>query len=96
MAEYSNLFVVLMGLGTVFFGLACIIGLTMLMGRILGTHAALTAPGAPVRTAAAPAAGVKAAEEVPPEVAAAITAVFSADPELLPAGSAITGIRKTQ
>ncbi|MBQ3496526.1 MAG: OadG family protein, partial [Oscillospiraceae bacterium] len=34
--EYSNLFVVLMGIGTVFFGLICIIVLTLLMGKIIG------------------------------------------------------------
>ncbi len=35
MAEYSNLFVVLMGMGVVFFGLICIILLTTVMGMIL-------------------------------------------------------------
>lgn len=35
MAEYSNLFVVLMGMGIVFFGLVCIIILTTLMGMIM-------------------------------------------------------------
>jgi len=33
--EYSPLFVTLMGIGTVFFGLICIIFLTMAMGAIL-------------------------------------------------------------
>ena len=33
--EYSSLFVTLMGIGTVFFGLICIIFLTMAMGAIL-------------------------------------------------------------
>lgn len=33
--EYSNLFVVLMGMSVVFFGLICIIVLTTLMGMIL-------------------------------------------------------------
>ena len=32
--EYSSLFVTLMGIGTVFFGLICIIFLTMAMGAI--------------------------------------------------------------
>ena len=31
--EYSSLFVTLMGIGTVFFGLICIIFLTMAMGH---------------------------------------------------------------
>ena len=34
-AEYSKLFVVLMGIGTVFFGLICIIFLTMIMGKVM-------------------------------------------------------------
>ena len=34
MPEYSNLFVCLMGMGTVFFGLICLIVLTTLMGKI--------------------------------------------------------------
>ena len=33
--EYSPLFVTLMGIGTVFFGLICIIFLTMAMGAVL-------------------------------------------------------------
>lgn len=46
----SNTFVVLMGLGVVFFGLACIILLTMAMSRICrgldkGSNAAPPAPG---------------------------------------------------
>ena len=35
MIEYSNLFVVLMGMGVVFFGLICIILLTTVMGMIM-------------------------------------------------------------
>ena len=35
MVEYSNLFVVLMGLGVVFFGLTCIVFLTLSMGKIM-------------------------------------------------------------
>ena len=37
--EYSSAFVCLMGMGTVFFGLICLIVLTMLMGKIVGTRA---------------------------------------------------------
>lgn len=33
--EYSHVFVVLMGLGIVFFGLICLIVLTMIMGAVL-------------------------------------------------------------
>ena len=38
--EPSSLFVCLMGMGTVFFGLICLIVLTMIMGRVVGGHAA--------------------------------------------------------
>ena len=41
--DYPAVFVILMGLGTVFFGLICLILLTMCMGRILSR----TAPPAP-------------------------------------------------
>ncbi len=34
--EYSNLFVVLMGMGTVFFGLICIVLLIAVMGKLIG------------------------------------------------------------
>lgn len=33
---YSNIFVCLMGMGTVFFGLVCLVALTSLIGRIFG------------------------------------------------------------
>ena len=33
--DYSSAFVCLMGMGTVFFGLICLIGLTMAMGAVL-------------------------------------------------------------
>ena len=40
--EYSSLFVTLMGIGTVFFGLICIIFLTMAMGAAVSyTHLTL-------------------------------------------------------
>ena len=51
--EYSSLFVTLMGIGTVFFGLICIIFLTMAMRAILkGKEKAPAAAAA--ATAAAP------------------------------------------
>ena len=52
--EYSSLFVTLMGIGTVFFGLICIIFLTMAMGAILKGK-----EKAPAAAAAAPAAEEK-------------------------------------
>ena len=54
--EYSSLFVTLMGIGTVFFGLICIIFLTMAMGAVLKGK-----EKTPAVAAAAPAAAPKAA-----------------------------------
>lgn len=34
--EYSSIFVCLMGMGTVFFGLICLIALTYLMSAVVG------------------------------------------------------------
>ena len=53
MPEYSNLFVVLMGLGTVFAGLLCIILLVSLMSWVCSRT---SAPKAAPQAAAAPAA----------------------------------------
>lgn len=78
--EYSSLFVCLMGLGTVFFGLVCLIVLTMIMGKIVGGHAA---------PAAAPAAASAAAAE--PNRQELVAAVSAAIAEEL--GTDITGIR---
>ena len=72
--EYSSLFVTLMGIGTVFFGLICIIFLTMAMGAILkGSNKAPVAAAAP---AAAPAPAPK-PQGMQPEIVAAITAALS-------------------
>ncbi|MBQ6987201.1 MAG: OadG family protein, partial [Oscillibacter sp.] len=47
--DYPTIFVILMGLGTVFFGLICLIVLTMCMGRVLSrTAAPAPAPAPPV------------------------------------------------
>ena len=73
--EYSPLFVTLMGIGTVFFGLICIIFLTMAMGAILkGKAKAPAAAAAPAPAAAAPA---PKPQGMQPEIVAAITAVLS-------------------
>lgn len=64
-----------MGMGTVFFGLICIIFLTQLMGKVVGSSAAKPAPAA---VAAAPAAApVAKPQGIQPEIIAAITAVLS-------------------
>ena len=75
MPDYSNLFVVLMGLGTVFAGLLCIILLVPLMSWVCsGTGAPKAAPQA----AAAPA-GIPAAGTVTPSMMAAISAAIAED-----------------
>ena len=43
--EVSNLFVCLMGMGVTFFGLTCLIGLTVLLGKL--ARSAPQAPQAP-------------------------------------------------
>ncbi|EOS67279.1 OadG family protein [Oscillibacter sp. 1-3] len=80
--EYSNLFVCLMGMGTVFFGLICLIVLTTVMGKIVGGHAAPAA--APAAIPAAPAA----AEPNRQELVAAVSAAIAEE-----LGTDITGIR---
>lgn len=82
--EPSILFVCLMGMGTVFFGLICLIILTMLMGKIVGGRAS-SAP-APTLAAAAPAA--PAVEPNRQEIAAAVSAAIAEE-----LGTDITGIR---
>ena len=72
--EYSPLFVTLMGIGTVFFGLICIIFLTTAMGALMkGQKKAAPAAAAP---AAAPAPAPK-PQGMQPEIVAAITAALS-------------------
>ena len=71
MPEYSNLFVVLMGLGTVFAGLLCIILLVTLMSWVCArTSAPKTVPQMP----AAPASGT-----VTPAMMAAVAAAIAED-----------------
>ena len=80
--EYSSLFVTLMGIGTVFFGLICIIFLTMAMGAILKGK-----EKAPAAAAAAPAAAPAPAPKpqgMQPEIVAAITAALSEEVGISP------------
>lgn len=93
MPEYSSLFVCLMGMGTVFFGLICLIALTMIMGAIVGRNAPAGAPvpAAPAPAAAnrSPAVGTPAAPEANrQEIAAAVSAAIAEE-----LGTDITGIR---
>ena len=79
--DYSILFVCLMGIGTVFVGLICLIVLTMLMGRALkGAQKPVPAP-VPVAAPAAP-------ETNREELVAAISAALAEE-----LGTDITGIR---
>ena len=91
---YSNLFVTLMGIGTVFFGLICIIVLTTIMGKVLKSNAkpAAPAPAAAPKAAAPAAPVVNTAKEQ--EILAAVIAAVTED--LGPSASRmqITGINK--
>ena len=79
--DYSIILVCLMGLGTVFFGLICLIVLTTLLGRICGR-----------KQQAAPEAAISAPAAVPAvnqqELIAAVSAAIAED-----LGTDITGIR---
>ena len=78
--DYSLWFVCLMGMGTVFFGLVCIIILTKLMSAVLGKKPAL-AQSASRSADALP-------QTVTPELVAAVSAALAEE-----LGTDITGIR---
>ena len=78
--DYSIIFVCLMGMGTVFFGLICLIVLTTLLGRVYGRNHPSAAPAAAVPEAA-PAVDQQ-------ELIAAISAAIAEE-----LGTDITGIR---
>ena len=78
--DYSSVFVCLMGMGTVFFGLVCLIVLTTLMGRIMSRKAPTPAP--------APVTAPTAAEPNRQELIAAVSAAIAEE-----LGTDITGIR---
>lgn len=93
--EYSSLFVTLMGIGTVFFGLICIIFLTMAMGEILKGKE--KAPAAAAAAAAAPAAAPAPAPKpqgMQPEIVAAITAALSEEVGISSRSMNIVNIKK--
>ena len=90
---YSPLFVTLMGIGTVFSGLVCIIVLTTIMGAVLKSNAKpAPAPAAAPKAAAPAAPAVNTAKEQ--EILAAVIAAVTED--LGPSASRmqITGINK--
>ena len=75
---YSPLFVTLMGIGTVFFGLVCIIVLTTIMGAVLKSNAKpAPAPAAAPKAAAPAAPAVNPAKEQ--EILAAVIAAVTED-----------------
>lgn len=79
--DYSIIFVCLMGMGTVFFGLICLIVLTTLLGRVCGQKQ----QSAPAAVSPAPAA-VSAGDQQ--ELIAAVSAAIAEE-----LGTDITGIR---
>ena len=77
--EVSNLFVCLMGMGVTFFGLTCLIGLTVLLGKLArsapqatqaASPAAPQAPAIPNRQEMIAAVSAALAEELGTDVAA--------------------------
>ena len=87
---YSPLFVTAMGIGTVFFGLICIIFLTILMGKILSKPEAPK----PAAAAAAPAAPAVPADGLTDEVKVAIMAAIAQQPGFNMANVTNVSIRK--
>ena len=71
--EVSPIFVTLMGMGTVFFGLICIIFLTMAMGALLKSSAKPAPAAAPKAPAAAPKVDTAKEQEVIAAIIAAVT-----------------------
>ena len=69
--DYSNLFVCLMGLGTVFVGLVCIILLVTLMSYVCRKSEGKSEPAPAAATVDAPKAGVG------PELIAAVSAAIA-------------------
>ena len=80
--DYSNLFVCLMGLCTVFIGLICIIALVTVMSAVVRkTEKKAVTPAASVSPAPA-------ASEITPELVAAVSAAIAED-----LGSDVSAIR---
>lgn len=80
--EYSSIFVCLMGMGTVFFGLICLIALTYLMSAVVGRGK----KPAPAQSASRSADALP--QTVTPELVAAVSAALAEE-----LGTDITGIR---
>jgi Na+-transporting methylmalonyl-CoA/oxaloacetate decarboxylase gamma subunit len=102
--EYTKLFVVLFGVGTVFFGLVCIIFLTLIMGKIMSSMAAKQPAAAPAAAKNDTLAEVKKVAEahpqqtasgIPNDVVVAIMAALSEEPGISSRGWNITSIKKS-
>ena len=91
--EYSSLFVTLMGIGTVFFGLICIIFLTMAMGALMKGQKKAAPAAAAAAPAAAPAPAPK-PQGMQPEIVAAITAALSEEVGVSSRSMNIVNIKK--
>lgn len=91
--EYSPLFVTLMGIGTVFFGLICIIFLTMAMGALIKGQKKAVPAVAAAAPAAAPAPAPK-PQGMQPEIVAAITAALSEEIGIPSSSMNIVNIKK--
>lgn len=90
--NYSNLFVCLMGMGTVFFGLVCLIVLITLMGKIcrksVKAAPVVAAPAAPAAPVAVPAPAQR------QELLAAVSAAIAEDMGTEPGAFRIVSIKK--
>lgn len=98
-AEYSKLFVVIFGIGVVFFGLICIIVLTALMGKVMTKFAPAKA-GIKNETMTevkkvAQAHPQQTASGISTDVVVAIMAALSEEPGISSRGWNITNIKKT-
>ena len=92
--EYSSLFVTLMGIGTVFFGLICIIFLTMAMGAILKGKEKAPAAAACTALLPPPPAPAPKPQGMQPEIVAAITAALSEEVGISSRSMNIMNIKK--
>lgn len=81
--DYSNLFVCLMGLCTVFIGLICIIALVTVMSAVVRKTEKKPVPASSPVSAAQPA-----SSEITPELVAAVSAAIAED-----LGSDVSAIR---
>ena len=83
MNDYSSVFVIIMGLGTVFFGLVCLIALTTIMGKVLERFNAPVPMEKPIMPTP-----IHPATENRPEIIAAVSAAIAEE-----LGTDITGLR---